>query len=334
MLGGAFSAFVAMLLFMVFAWWSFAVNMLMGVVGFLGLWAIFVFVVDRIGTAHTVQQEDDFKSPTMLDSSRPLVSIIMPVFNTEKFVGRAIESILAQTFTAWELLVVDDGSTDGSDDIVATYTERDSRIQLVRCPHQGIAATRSILIDMATTPYIATMDSDDESMIDRIGREYVYLQSHPDCGAVSGANSIIDENNIHIGHRSYPYNVRRILLRQSPLSNPSSMFRLEVFREVGGYREGLDYGEDYDLWLRMYARGWQLANLPQTLLRLRIRSGQTKSSRLRETIRNTIAIQKRAIREYGIRATLGDRWTIFLERLLLLMPPSFVLWLFKRRTYR
>ncbi|MDR3168437.1 MAG: glycosyltransferase family 2 protein [Candidatus Peribacteria bacterium] len=118
--------------------------------------------------------------------TKPLVSVIMPVFNTERRVGEAVESILNQTFFDFEFIIVDDCSSDGSYELLGEYVKRDQRIKLVRNgKNQGISYTRNKLIKLATTNFICTQDSDDISEPKRMERAYDFLVKHEEYAVVS-----------------------------------------------------------------------------------------------------------------------------------------------------
>jgi glycosyltransferase involved in cell wall biosynthesis len=124
----------------------------------------------------------------------PKISVIMPVYNTAPYLPAAIESILSQSFTDFEFLIIDDGSTDGSYEVCEKYAEQDERIKLSRNDkNMGISYTRNKLIELANSEYIAPQDSDDISLPHRLELSYEYLQSHLKTAVVSGDNIIIDE---------------------------------------------------------------------------------------------------------------------------------------------
>lgn len=265
----------------------------------------------------------------------PLISVIMPVYNTERFVGEAIESILNQTFTDFELVIIDDGSTDSSREIIQHYAQQDQRIKAYQNEeNKGISYTRNKLIELSQTNYIAAQDSDDISLPQRLELSYNYLQNHRDCAVVGWNNIIIDEEWVVVWYRKYSNNIKNIILKKSPLSQPSIMLRKDCFHKVWWYDPHLNYGEDYDLWLKFYAQWYIIHNILADLLHYRIRSWQTKSDKLKETLRNTRYIQKKAIKEYNMKSILSDRVYHLLERLLLLLPNSLILRFFKKIEYK
>lgn len=263
------------------------------------------------------------------------ISVIMPVYNTEKYVWEAIESILKQTFTDFEFIIIDDGSTDKSWEIIQGYAKKDKRIKALQNEkNKWISYTRNKLIKLSTTNYIATQDSDDISKKNRLELEYNFLKKHPKFWVVSGNNTIIDENGKIIWKRVYSDNIKNIILKKSPICQPASMFRKNIFEKVWGYDAKLNYGEDYDLWLKINAEWLKIKNIERILLQYRVRTGQTKSDKLKETIKNTIFIQKRAIKKYWIKPTTSDKIYHLLEKWLLVLPSGLILRLFKKLTYK
>ena len=265
--------------------------------------------------------------------NKPLVSVIMPVYNTKDFVWEAIESILNQTFEGFEFIIVDDCSTDGSYEILKEYVNKDERIRLYRnTKNQWISYTRNKLISLATTDYIATQDSDDVSTEIRLDQEYKFLNKNQNYWVVSWNNEIIDEKWKKIWLRKYSDNIPSVILKKSPVSNPTTMFRKSFFEKVWWYEKNLDYWEDYDLWLRFYLKWYKIKSLPLVLLRYRVRKWQTKSDKLKQTLRNTIKLQEKYIDKW-IKPSLSDRIYIFLEKCLLMLPSNIILWLFKFLEY-
>lgn len=263
------------------------------------------------------------------------VSVIMACYNTDKYVWEAIESILSQSFEDFEFVIIDDYSSDKTYEICQEYAKKDDRIKLNRNKkNMWIAYTRNKLISLANTDYIATQDSDDISLVDRISLCYDFLEINNEYWVVSGNNIIIDENWSTIWRRKYSNEIWKVILKKSPISQWSSMFRKEVFFSLWGYDKKLNYWEDYDLWLRMYSKWYRIKNLDKDLYKLRIREWQSKSKNLKDTIKNTIFIQRRANKEYSIKASFWDRIYWLLEKILIVLPSSFVLWLFKKIEYK
>lgn len=262
------------------------------------------------------------------------ISVIMPVYNTEKYLREAIESILSQSFRDFEFLIIDDGSTDGSYEVCEKYAQQDARIQLSRNEkNMGISCTRNKLIELASSEYIAPQDSDDISLPHRLELCYDYLQSHLKAAVVSWNNIIIDEVWNTLWYRKYHNNIKNIILKKSPISQGSSMFRKEVFESLWWYDKNLNYGEDYDLWMRFFQNWYKIKNLDQDLYKVRIRSWQSKSDKLKQTLRNTLLVQERAI-ERWLTPSISDRLYRYCLQALLIFPSSFILFLFKLLEYK
>lgn len=264
----------------------------------------------------------------------PKVSVIMPVYNTSKFLKESIESILFQDFQDFEFIILDDASTDNSYEILEQYAWKFPNIKLIRNEkNKWISYTRNLLISQAQTDFIATQDSDDISLPWRLRIQYEFLLNNPDFWAVSGNNIIIDEDWTQIWYRKYSDNISDVILKKSPLSNPSSLFRKNIFEKLWGYEEWLNYGEDYDLWLKMYYHWYKLKNIDVNFLKLRIRAWQTKSDKLKQTLKNTIYLQEKYVRLW-IKASVSDKIYLIFEKILYLFPKIIILWLFKTLEYQ
>ena len=203
-----------------------------------------------------------------------LISVILPCFNGEGTIGRAIESMLGQDEKDFELILINDGSADGTARIIDRAAARDKRIKVLHRPHQGLVATLNAGINASTGEYIARMDADDVSMPERLGLQKAFLDAHPDTGLIA---SRVRLDRRHRGNRGYATHVdwtntllshTDILLNrfiESPLAHPSVMFRRFCVEKHGGYREG-PFPEDYELWLQWIGRGVRMEKLPETLV--------------------------------------------------------------------
>jgi len=268
----------------------------------------------------------------------PLVSVLMPVYNVEAFLGEALESVLAQTYSRFELVVVDDGSTDGSWAIAAAAAARDTRVRLLRNEHnRGIVATRNRAFAEAdkASRYFAIMDSDDISLPERLAHQVAFLEAHPDHALVGGANLIIDEHGTEVGRRMYPCSheaITAVITRYNPISQPTVMIRRSALSAVGTYDPRYPRCEDYDLWLRL-ASHFKVANLPEFTLKYRLSRRQEKSTHLKDLLRFTLQIQRRWLLEPAFFRP-GNVLFWCAEHALLPLPEPFILRLFKRLTYR
>ncbi|MBD3883571.1 glycosyltransferase [Phormidium tenue FACHB-886] len=236
-------------------------------------------------------------------SEPPTVSALMPIYNVDRYLAAAIESILAQTWTDFELIIIDDGSTDGSGKILERYARRDERIKLSSRENRGISKTRNELLAQARGEFIAIVDGDDVSMPDRFARQVGFLRGHPNVLCVGSALDWIDEQDRHLGHCEMPQTDREIqsLLVGgiSMLHHPCTMVRRSALLQVGGYDESLVASVDLDLWLRLGELG-ELANLPDTLLRYRLHSKSITHRRQNRQTSDAYAACQRAWQRRGI----------------------------------
>ena len=214
--------------------------------------------------------------------SAPSISVAMSVYNGERFLAAAIESVSAQTHTDFEFLILDDGSTDASRAIVAHYAASDARIRLIVRENRGLVASLNELLAQARAPLVARMDADDVCLPQRFERQIAFLSRHPEIGVLGTWTDDIDENDA-----PYPLNaadhpidhegfVAAVEHGAPLLCHPAVMFRRDLVLSVGAYHPAFRHCEDLDLWLRL-ASVTQIANLPERLLRYRHYSQQVSS---------------------------------------------------------
>jgi len=207
-------------------------------------------------------------------NGKPEISVVMPAFNEERYLREAIESVLHQTFARFELIVVDDCSTDGSGDIIGRYAARDDRIVAVRNQQNlGRSRSRNLALEAAKGRYIAILDADDIALPSRLEREYACLEGNPGIYLVGTGIYKIDRAGQVVGSYQPPTNpvaVRRIMGRRCCVMHPSAMFRNERRYR---YRDKFGYSQDYDLFLRMLSDGKDIANLPELLVKYRLDDG-------------------------------------------------------------
>lgn len=228
----------------------------------------------------------------------PIVSVVMPVYNGEPFLAEAINSILTQTFREFELLVINDGSTDRTADILERFQHSDTRIRVQHQENHGVVAARIRGCTHAHGRYIACMDADDISLPERFTQQVTYLDAHPEVGVVGGWIQIIDlqgRQSVVTRYATEPAVLRWQLLFQSPLCHSVSMMRRVLIEEVGGYREELQHiAEDYDLWRRMSAVS-QLANIAQVLQYVRVYPSSCSRVYASSHAHNTVTVSQLAM---------------------------------------
>jgi hypothetical protein len=179
----------------------------------------------------------------------------------------------AQTFTAWEMICINDGSRDATAAMLDEYAAEDPRIRVVHQDNQGVTRTLNRGLALAQTPLIARMDADDIAMPDRLRQQVSFMDSHPRHVAVGGAILKIDNDSDRLGvdclATEHTVIEAELLQRRTGMFHPTVMMRREVVQRLGGYRPECDTVEDHDLWLRL-ARVGQLANLQAVVLCYRL----------------------------------------------------------------
>lgn len=217
------------------------------------------------------------------------LSVLMSVYNAEKYLVEAIQSVLCQSFNNFEFIIINDGSTDASEEILRFYEKKDKRIKLISRENYGLVSSLNEALDYASANLIARMDADDISMPLRFEEQIKYLLEHPEVVCVGTASIVIDEDGDELIALEVPSqdNViqERLLSGHCPIEHPSVMYRADCVRALGGYRKEFEAAEDYDLWLRMGELG-ALANINKPLIKYRYLStsisgqNQLKQSKL------------------------------------------------------
>lgn len=204
----------------------------------------------------------------------PLISVILPVHNCEAYLGVAIESVLDQSFGDFELIALDDGSTDRSPAILDDFARQDSRIRIVSHENRGITPTLNAGVDLACGDLIARMDGDDICLPDRFQRQVDYLAQHKDVVALGGQVLLIDGEGRKLTQMPLPCTHADIDTAHASgrskalICHPAAMIRTNALRQSGSYLNSYKHAEDIDLWLRLAEIG-ELANLPDTVLQYR-----------------------------------------------------------------
>jgi glycosyltransferase involved in cell wall biosynthesis len=203
----------------------------------------------------------------------PAVSVLMPVYNARRYLAEAVESVLAQSFGDFELIALDDGSTDRSASVLHQYAARDPRVRVVSRENRGLVATLNEMIAMARGDLLARLDADDVAMPERFAVQVAYLRDHPDIICIGTRVRFIDEAGrfLHEGHPAMDHDqIQELALKgQCPLAHTSVMMRRDPVAAVGGYRDEMEHAEDTDLWLRLGEVG-RIVNLPDALVKYRL----------------------------------------------------------------
>lgn len=192
--------------------------------------------------------------------TRPRVSVVMPVYNAARFVAAAVESVLAQTFSDFEFIVIDDDSTDESLSVVRRC--RDPRLHIVSRPHQGVVATMNAALELCRGDLVARADADDLNVRERLDRQVAFFDCHPEVVALGGA---IREGDRVLRYPEDALRLRWLALYQSPFANPTLMFQEKAAAAAGGYPADHEVLDDYPFMSRLLAHG-EGANLPDVLV--------------------------------------------------------------------
>lgn len=219
----------------------------------------------------------------------PLLSVIMPVYNVEKYIQASIDSILNQDFQDFEFIIINDGSTDGSEAKIKTYT--DPRIRYIsNHGNMGLVFTLNLGIERATGEWIARMDGDDISLPNRFSEQLKYLKDHTEIDILASTVKLINEEDEYIGtweddmKALTSSQIRKYLPKNNCIAHPTIICKTELLRSFL-YRSSQSQAEDYDLWLRMAAAGKKFAKLENPLVLHRIVSNSFTRSRQHNVFR-------------------------------------------------
>jgi len=200
----------------------------------------------------------------------PLISVLMPAYNAEKYIGEAIKNVLNQTFTDFELIVINDGSTDKTEEIILSFN--DDRIHYIKNETNiKLIATLNKGIDLAQGKYIARIDADDVCMPERFEKQIDFLENHPDYVLCGSWAYIIDSKGEKTGRVRYidTHNLLKIsLLFTVPLIHPSVMAQTNILKQFK-YSISALHTEDFELWIRIVNAGYKIANIPEYLIKYR-----------------------------------------------------------------
>ena len=251
----------------------------------------------------------------------PLVSILMPVYNTAPYLREAMDSMLSQTFSDFELIVLNDDSPDHAEEILDAYN--DPRIVRYKGEKNvGLSNVLNVGIAMARGKYIARMDSDDISLPTRLQVQVDYLEKHPEIDLVSAAMQLFGARDEVWIREQNPEKVKINALFHSPVLHASSVWRKETFERHGlRFRQEMVPAEDYDLWTRALVKGLKLVNLPAVLYKYRIHSSQVTlhadktTAKSREVQRYYLKTVLPSLSSESIESFPNRLWPVFLANL-------------------
>lgn len=263
----------------------------------------------------------------------PKVSVLMPVFNAEPYLAEAVESILAQSFIDFELIIVNDGSTDGTPALLEQFATRNSRIRVIDNGNNlGIVSSLNRGLDACRGAYVARMDADDIAVLDRLAKQVAVMDAKPDIVALGGALEYIDSAGRDLGVVRQS-GTAKSTLSQTPILHPTAMIRRSSLVENHiNYEERYRYAEDYFLWMQLSRLG-RIEAIDDVVLRYRVSSGATRVKHVKGVLWATLKAKKAGVFSLGIRPGLGDIARFFGECVLLCLPSRFVLWLYFKLTF-
>jgi glycosyltransferase involved in cell wall biosynthesis len=241
----------------------------------------------------------------------PAVSVLIPCYNAADTLQEGLESLSRQTLSNFEVIAVDDGSTDETLGILRRWARRDERYRVLHQPHRGIIPALNTGLPECRAPYVARMDTDDRALPERLERQVNFLDAHPETSLVACQVAGFPKGEVRPGFRIYldwlnslltDAEIRREIFIESPLPHPSVTFRKDVVMGLGSYQEH-GWAEDYDLWLRLYLAGARFAKVAEVLLEWREHPGRLTRTDGRYSLENFL----RAKAHYLARGPLARR---------------------------
>lgn len=229
----------------------------------------------------------------------PLLSVIMSVFNGEKYVRETVKSVLNQSFRDFEFIIVNDGSTDGTSEILRSFN--DERIRIIDQENRGLTKSLNRGIGVSKGRYVGRIDCGDIAFEKKFEVQLNFLERNRDIYGVGTWANLIDEEGNIIGALKYltEYErIRKVILRYNPFVHPSLVFRRKMFDEIGVYDESFEFAQDYDLMLRMVSR-FKIVNLPQVLLNYRISEEAISSRKMKKQEYSALKARIKALSRYG-----------------------------------
>ena len=264
--------------------------------------------------------------PKAKNKDTPKITVLMPVYNSTKYVNKAVKSVLEQSFSNFELLIIDDASTDDTPKILKELAKQDKRIRVIRNDknlHIGGSLNKGI--NYAKAEVIARMDSDDIAHIDRLKKQYDLIMSNKNIGVVGSDILLIDADGNEVSYRPYrtkSKDLKSTLFRYSPFAHPVTMYRKSVVKEMGLYNPAYSPTEDVDLWFRI-GKKYKFASVNEPLLKYRMLLQSHSNRNLRNLEILVLKIRIKAILEYGYTPTLYDIfYNIAQFSTLWLVPPK------------
>lgn len=266
-------------------------------------------------------------------NDKPLISVIMAVYNSKAFLAEAVASLQRQTVRDWELIAVDDGSQDGSPELIQNMAKADPRIRLLRMPqNSGAGAARDFAIQQARGAFIAMFDADDVCEPERFEKQLAFLKARPDVIAVGTQTVRVDSGGKLVGIKTFPTDpatLYRMMYTAIPIQFPTLMINTALLPPDFDWFEGWRYSEDTLLFFKMACYG-KLANLPDFLLKYRYHPQSTSYRNAKTFFYETWRSRGIARRRYGYKPSFRARFVSSLQfTVVTCLPGRCIPWVYK-----
>jgi glycosyltransferase involved in cell wall biosynthesis len=236
--------------------------------------------------------------------TQTFLSVVMATYNSDKYLAESIQSVLSQTFENFELIIVNDNSSDSSDQIIKSFAEQDHRIvHLSNDWNMRQSASRNRAIENAKGEFIIIVDSDDICMPERLERQLNYFSDHPECDVLGTSYSIFFDTKVNECQSVVSANIDDIYGGQPLVHNPTCMIKRSVFVSHGSFNSKYDDAEDYELWSRWFAQGVNFNNLPDVLYKKRIHEDCVSLTKIKRQLYLMLKINLIALFKYRRRFT-------------------------------
>ena len=247
--------------------------------------------------------------------NKPKISIILPVYNTDRYLDESVQSILNQTFKDFELIIIDDSSTDNSVRIINKYL-KDKRICFIQNKeNKGISYNRNLGLKTSRSNFVAIADSDDINYATRLEKQYNFLQENEHISIVGSYVHLIDENgNIFelMKKPTAPEDILAVCFFMGPFVQPSTMFRKDRIMAIGAYREKYTVTQDIDLYFRILFSGLKGANLPIPLVKFR-KHGNSTDRYYRKKGKTSFRLKKEMIKKFSLKLSLKEKISMYIH---------------------
>ena len=264
----------------------------------------------------------------------PKVSIIMGIYNCEDTLAKAIDSILEQTYTSWELIMCDDCSTDGTYEIAKSYQEQypDKIILLKNEVNKKLAFTLNHCLSCAKGEYIARMDGDDVSQPTRLQKQVEFLNSHHEIDCVGTGRIIFDDEGEYGTFAELENPTKLTIVKHVPFAHPTIMMKASVYKALGGYTvsKATLRAEDADLWYRFFASGYKGYVIQEPLYRYR----ESKQDFKKRTLKAAIGARKVKLNGYRLLGVPRKMWILAWKPVLIACIPKGIMFKYHRKRYK